>query len=511
MATAARTRVRVKGTDNYLPTYQAKREAAYDGGSTGRRVRNFMPQSGGINRLVLGSLQLQRDRARDLARKVPWIESGIDKIVNNVVGTGIKVMPNYTNDNFKKSASRLYADWTQECDADGITDFDGLQALALRSVVEAGEVFIRIRKRRTTDGLTVPMQLQILEAEYVPIDKTETLRNGRHIKAGIEFDRLGRRIAYHMYREHPGDILTGMSNLSTVRIPANEVLHIYDIKRPGQIRGIPWMTPVVTRVRDLLEYEDAELTRKKTAAMYTAFITKNDEDDYNEGDDEDEEYDDEGVPETQLEAGTVQILEAGEDVAFSTPADVGGNYEVFMKMQLRAIAAGIGVTYEQLTGSLEDVNFSSIRAGLLEFQARAKRIQRFLIFQLCQPVWKEFVKQAVIFSGLIAPGFGSNPKKFLKAKWKPPGFRYVNPVQEVNAIKTQIRSGLITRAEAVAELGGDIEEIDNIQAEDNSRADGLGLVYDSDPRKTTMSGGSNEKDMSSSDDDDTKKPNKAGG
>ncbi|MEH6630172.1 MAG: phage portal protein [Halopseudomonas aestusnigri] len=510
MAGVARTRVRVKGTRDYVETYQAKREAAYDGGATGRRVRNFMPQSGGINRLVLGSLQLQRDRARDLTRKVPWVEKAIETIVSNVVGTGIKVMPSNDNRDFKKSASRLWADWTQESDADGIQDFAGLQGLALRSIVESGEVFIRIRQRRTTDGLSVPMQLQMLEAEYVPIDMTRTLTNGRKIIAGIEFDRRNRRIAYHMYREHPGDMTTGMTSVRTMRIPADQVLHLFEIKRPGQIRGIPWMTPVITRVRDLLEYEDAELMRKKTAAMYTAFITRNDEDDYNDDDDE-EDLDEDDVPETQLEAGTIQMLAAGEDIAFSTPADVGGNYEIFLKMQLRAIAAGIGVTYEQMTGSLEDVNFSSIRAGLLEFQARAKRIQALLIFQLCQPVWKAWTREAVLFSGLKAPGFGANPRPFISAKWKAPGWRYVNPVQEVNAIKTQIRSGLISRADAVAELGGDIEEVDAILSDDNLRADGLGLVLDTDPRKTTMSGGSNEKEPSGNDNDETPKSKKASG
>src|SRR3546814_19484327 len=96
-------------------------------------------------------------------------------------------------------------------------------------MVIGGEAFVRFRLRRKTDGLTVPLQLQVLEGDYVPFDKNEDLGGGAYIEQGIEFDRIGRRVGYWMFRQHPGDPSNrGFQNATPIRVPASEVLHIYD-------------------------------------------------------------------------------------------------------------------------------------------------------------------------------------------------------------------------------------------------------------------------------------------
>jgi lambda family phage portal protein len=125
----------------------------------------------------------------------------------------------------------------------------------------------------------VPLKLQVLESEHLDSSKDGALPNGNIIRSGIEFDKAGKRVAYYLYREHPGEnaLLTNL-NIDSVRIPAKEILHIYKPLRPGQIRGEPWLSNVLLKLHELDQYEDAELVRKTTAAMFAGFVTRLDPD-----------------------------------------------------------------------------------------------------------------------------------------------------------------------------------------------------------------------------------------
>ena len=149
----------------------------------------------------------------------------------------------------------------RRADADGLTDFSGLQALIVRSLVESGEVLVRLRERRVDDGLPVPLQLQVLEGDHLDSAKTEELRDGGFVLQGIEFDRLGRRRAYWLFPTHPGD---GRGALVSHRVPATRVLHLFERLRPGQVRGVPWFAPVMLKLRDLDAYDEAELVRRRS-------------------------------------------------------------------------------------------------------------------------------------------------------------------------------------------------------------------------------------------------------
>ena len=230
---------------------------------------------------------------------------------------------------------------------------------------------------------------------------------GNVVRCGIEFDALGRRVAYHLYRSHPEDgrlvPMSGQGGLETVRVDAREVIHLYRVLRPGQIRGEPWLSRALVKLNELDQYDDAELVRKKTAAMFAGFVTRQSPEDNLMGEGG---PDGDGIALAGLEPGTLQLLEPGEDIKFSEPADVGGSYSEFLRTQFRAVAAALGITYEQLTGDLTGVNYSSIRAGLLEFRRRCEMVQHgVLVHQLCRPVWSAWMKQAVLAGALEAPGF----------------------------------------------------------------------------------------------------------
>ena len=474
----------------------------HEAAGRGRRALAWMPGNPGAVAAMLAISTELRIKSRDLVRRNAWAQAGIEAFVANAVGTGIKPQSLSGDEQFKAEVQALWRDWVEEADAAGQTDFYGLQALACRAMLEGGECLIRLRPRRPEDGLSVPLQLQLLEPEHLPISLNTDLPSGNVVRSGIEFDAMGRRVAYHLYRSHPEDgrlaPMSGQGGMDTVRVDAREVIHLYRVLRPGQIRGEPWLSRALVKLNELDQYDDAELVRKKTAAMFAGFVTRANPEDNLMGEGA---ADDSGIALAGLEPGTLQILEPGEDIKFSDPADVGGSYSEFLRTQFRAVAAALGVTYEQLTGDLTGVNYSSIRAGMLEFRRRCEMVQHgVLVHQMCRPVWAAWMKQAVLAGALDAPGFArggaARRRQYLQVKWIPQGWQWVDPEKEFKAMLMAIRAGLMSRSEAISAFGYDAEDVDREIAADNKRADDLGLIFDSDPRYTSKDGGSAEPNRS---------------
>ncbi|UZR28093.1 phage portal protein [Methylococcus mesophilus] len=456
----------------------------YDGTGGGRRALAWQVGNPGAVAALAYSQDELRAKSRDQVRRNVWAAAGVEAYVANAIGTGIKPQSMAADVTVRSAIQALWAHWGDDADAAGLTDVYGLQALACRALVEGGEALVRLRYRRPEDGLSVGLQLQVLEPEHLPVALNRELPSGNVIRAGIEFDRLGRRVAYHLYRSHPEDgalaPMSGAGGLDTVRVDASEVIHLFRPLRPGQIRGEPWLARALVKLHELDQYDDAELVRKKTAAMFAGFITRLAPEDPLMGEGP---ADAQGVALAGLEPGTLQLLEPGEDVRFSQPADVGASYAEFLRMQFRAVAAAMGITYEMLTGDLTQVNYSSIRAGLLEFRRRCEAIQHgVIVFQLCRPVWRAWMTQAVLEGALELPGFSRRPRDYLAVKWIPQGWQWVDPKKEFDALQTAIRAGLLSRSEAISAFGYDAEDVDREIAADNARADALGLVFDSDPR-----------------------------
>jgi lambda family phage portal protein len=179
-------------------------------------------------------LDVLRNRSRDVARKNPFASNILDTIVANCIGTGIKPQgkvpgrPKIADSATKKKLQTLWLNWTDEADFAGISDFYGLQSTILRAVIEAGECFVKFcankREALCRNNSTVPLQLQVLESERLDSSKDHVLPNGNVVKSGIEFNRSGKRVAYRLFKERPGDACGGPdSNSESVRIPASEI------------------------------------------------------------------------------------------------------------------------------------------------------------------------------------------------------------------------------------------------------------------------------------------------
>ncbi len=437
-----------------------------------RRLRGWQPPLENINALVASGGPRLLARSRELVVTNGYAANACEAWAANLVGDGIKPSSLLEDGALRDRLQRLWLAWTDEADADGLTDFYGLQAMVAREMFVAGECFVRLRPRRPEDGLRVPLQCQLLQSEMLPFDKTETAPNGNVIRCGIEFDRIGRRVAYHFRRRHPGDSTDrGDTIPETVRVPAADVLHIYRPLDAGQIRGLPHVAPAMVRLFLLDQYDDAELDRKKTAAMFAGFITKAAPEEQLMGAVEDA---DDGTGIASLEPGTLQVLLPGEDVTFSSPADVGGGYEAFQYRTLLAISASLGLPYHLVTGDVRQANYSSLRAELVEFRRRFSQLQHGVIaHQLCRPVWERWLDTAVLAGALELPG-----REAARAvHWIPPRWDWVDPLKDIQAQLLAIEAGLMSRRKAVEATGYDIEEIDRENAADAARAAELGLSY----------------------------------
>ena len=453
--------------------------ARLEGAMAKRRLRGWNPPLENINALVAGGGPRLLARSRELVVSTGYAANACEAFAANLVGDGIKPSSLIADPDLRDLVQRLWLAWTDEADADGLTDFYGLQAMIAREMFVAGECFVRLRPRRAEDGLLVPLQLQVLQSELLPFDKTETAPNGNRIRCGVEFDAIGRRVAYHFRRSHPGDVTDqGPGSPGTTRVLAEDVLHIYRPIDAGQIRGLPHIAPAMVRLFLLDQYDDAELDRKKTAAMFAGFITKTAPEDPMMGEGE---VDPEGAALASLEPGTLQVLLPGEDVRFSSPADVGGGYEAFQYRTLLAVSASLGLPYHLVTGDVRQANYSSLRAELVEFRRRIGQLQHgVMAHQLCRPVWQRWIETAVLSGALRSASTG----QLRPVQWIPPRWDWVDPLKDIQAQILAMEAGLTSRRKVVEATGYDIEEVDRENASDMARVSALGLSYRASPGET---------------------------
>lgn len=457
-----------------------KVRSQYDGARRGRRTDGWMGISTDANsELRSGALGRLRDNSRELVRNNSYARRAVDGIATNVIGVGIR--PRFTGetDQATDELRQLGAEHFDSTDIDihGCQTLAGLQEQIMRAVVESGEVIVRRRWRRLSDGYALPFQLEILEPDYLDESKDGDLTNGGRIVQGVEFNAIGRRVAYHLFREHPGSRSTYRYPASR-RVPAEDVAHVYRVDRPGLVRGVPWLAPVMMRLNDLADYEDAALMTKKVQAAYSVFVTS--DEDGRPGPDD---YEDEDDRQEQIRPGMIEYLKGGTDVHFPQPPSTS-DLPDFIKSNLRGTAAGLGVTYEMLTGDLRGVNYSSGRQGELRFQRSiASWQQNMLIPQLCDPVGRWFTAAVLIVKPQIS--------RSVKVDWRAPHREMIDLGVEVKAKRDGIRTGLMTLSDQIRAMGKDPDRHFEELAKDKKRLDELGLFLDCDPRKVSLAGVTN--------------------
>jgi lambda family phage portal protein len=440
----------------------------YEAAAIGRRTSGWMSNTQDANSSAMPAISKIRGLSRDLIRNNGWARSAIREITRNTIGWGIKSKPVGGG----PSLSALWKRWSEstECDADGVSTFAGLQRLALATVATSGSVLVRRRNRLETDGFSVPLQVQILEPDFLDTTHDGVTERGKTIE-GVEFDLLGRRVAYWIFDDHPGS--SSLRSLKSKRIPASEIRHVFMRDRPGQSIGVPWLAAAIVGLEDFDQFEDASLVRQKIAACFAAFVKNIDGSDVSIG----EQDEDDPLVES-LEPGTLSYLKPGQEVQFtSPPATVDTEFSI---RTLRKIAAAIGVTYEGLTGDYSQVNFSSARMARIAHWGNVHEWRwDMMIPQFCDPVWSWFC-EAAVFSG--------RAESIVPAEWTPPPMPMIEPDREGLAINRLVRSGAMTFSEMIREQGNDPESHLKEYASDLKRLDELGIQLDSDVRKVSQAG-----------------------
>ncbi len=446
----------------------------YEAAQPGRRTENWRRTSGDADFLLRFAARELRVHARDLARNNGWARRGVKVIANNAVGWGIKPKATGSDAGVNTRAMELWNAWagSTECESDNRMTFAGIQHLAMRSLVTDGEVMIRRRIRRAKDELTIPLQLQVLEADYLDTGKSDiTSLAGGPVIQGIEFDKIGARAAYWLFQQHPG---SGRNYTASVRIPASEIIHLYDVDRPGQSRGVSWLATAIINLKDLDEYDDAELMKQKIAALFAAFISDT------EGAGAPQIGDQESTdPKIEtMEPGTVIPLPPGQTVTMANPPTLTS--DSLATRTLRRVAAGLGVTFEDLTGDYSMVNFSSARMARISHWGNVHQWQQNLLIPiLCARVWAWAMEAAVLASEIPeAP----------PSSWTCPPIPLLDPEKEALGITRMIRSGIQTLSGAIREQGEDPEAHLAEYAADMKKLDELKIVLDSDVRAVSQAG-----------------------
>ena len=266
-----RSRVALELTTGYLERHAQR--FRYEGATAGRRAHGWYAASTDANVELMGSLIWLRNRSRDLIRNNPYAARAVEELAGNVVGTGIVPKAKTGNTAIDKIIDAEWPFFADGCDTPQRLDFYGMQTLTVRTMAESGEAIVRFRPRPADAGLRIPLQLQMLEADFLDQARTMGLVNG-HVMEGVQFDEMGRRVAYWLFSYHPGGvlILNPRGGIVSQPVPADQIMHVYRVLRPGQVRGVPWLAPVMMALRDLDDYCDAERVRKKVEACVTAFV-----------------------------------------------------------------------------------------------------------------------------------------------------------------------------------------------------------------------------------------------
>lgn len=475
----------------------------YQGAQGGRLTLDWIASILSADQEIKGNLRLLRARARELSRNNPVAKSYIKLLVANVLGEkGIGYKPQVRNNDkslnsaFNTKIETAWCEWAKKgnCTADGKLSLRAVQNLVLKTVATDGEIFIR--RIRGFDGNKFRYALQLIDPDQVDHLYSRAASKGdNEVRMGVEVDQWSRPVAYYVNRQHPSDL---GGSLLRERIPADQILHIYDPERVQQTRGITWFHPCMLELRMLGGYVEAELVAARTGAAKMGFLKYTDASAFEEPNADAASG---GRYRIEAQPGVIETLPPGMDF---TPWNVdhpNGGFPTFVKALLRFISSSLGVSYNALASDLEGVNYSSMRSGLLIERDQWKMLQSMMKEQFMQPIFEDWLSLALLSGSLVLDS--RDPNRFLEGKWEARGWMWVDPLKDVQATILGIGAGLTSRDAAISDQGGDVEEVLEQLAEEKKIAEGLDLdinvgakppVVDKGPKDTVDDGSESEGD-----------------
>lgn len=467
----------------------------YHGGRMDRAaLRNWRPGAGSANADTTFDRTDLRARSRDLARNNPTACAAINANVTSVIGTGLSMRPRIdaktlgiTDEEAEAYEDQIEREWklwaeSQNCDAARTLDFYGLQEQAFRAMLESGDAFAvlpSIKRKQTPYTLSV----QLIEADRISNPSWGADSASR--VGGVEFDTYGAPKQYHISDKHPGDInRAGMKWSAYPAFGANtgrrNVLHLFEQLRPGQARGVPFLSPVIEPLRQLGTYTDSELQAAVISGAFAVFI-KMDPDAFTSvfSDAAQDTIINQGMKwDGDITGGKAVNLLPGEEVSSANPGRPNAQFDPFVAAIFKQIGMALELPLEVLTMSFAS-SYSAARAALLIAWRVFYKRRTFMATRFCQPVYEEFLAEAVAMGRLPLFGFFADPlmhKAWCSAEWAGDGPGSIDPQKEVGAAKERVHLGISTLdAESIRYDGIDWETKHRQQVKEyeTRRKDGL--------------------------------------
>lgn len=459
------------GLDRLRARTQLAMSGGYNGGQRSRRpTKRWRPLDRSADADTLGDLPDLRGRARELARNAPIATGALATVVTNVIGEGLQLQASIDAealglseaqaDSYEREHEREWRVFCRSADFTRVQDFARLQALAFRAALESGDA-VAVRRFRKDRGDVYGTKIQLLEADR--LSNPGRTADSDTIAGGVETDRDGVALAYHISDRHPGGLR--VAGMKWERIPARApdgrpvVLHLFDRTRPELTRGVPYLAPVIEHLKQIADYSDAEVTAAVVSAMFTLVIeTTADESEQPVIGETDSALDDNEV---KLGNGAVVALRPGEKANPVSPARPNANFDPFMQAFLRQVGVALELPFELLVKHFT-ASYSASRAALEMAWQFFRRQRAWFAAGFCQQIYGWFLEEAVASGRLARPGFFADPairEAWCGAQWIGPSRASLNPKQEAEADEVDVRLGVKTREQICIErTGGEIEK-----------------------------------------------------
>lgn len=430
-----------------------------------RSLANWKTQSSSADGAVLPDLPQLRERSRDLVRDAPLAGGAINTVVTRVVGTGLALQPRPSrellglNDDQAERWQRLVlAEWqawaeTTACDATRMTDFYGLQGLALRSALESGDVFALLPDIETPRS---PYELAVQLVEGDRICNPQHLRDTPTLAGGVRKDTHGAAVGYYILQAHPGDSYRLSRQWDFVPVfgaasGRRNALHVMERRRPDQSRGLPYLTPVIEAMKQLARYTEAEIDAAVISSFFTVFfegatgegpdvLTSAATGEAPAGNDAKQAWD------GTLSSGLMVDLDPGVKPHFANPTRPNTAFDPFVMAVLRQIGIALELPFEVLVKHFQS-SYSAARAALLDAWNFFRVRRAWMAAQFCQPVYEEWLTEAVARGRIHAPGFFADPLvrfAWCRAEWVGDGPGSIDPLKEANAVEKRLALNLTT-------------------------------------------------------------------
>lgn len=445
----------------------------YGASKSKKGLIGWISSGGSSKEDIEDNIKTLRERSRDLYMGVPIAVGAVKTCRTNVVGSGLRLKSqiDYKAAGITSQQAReleekienefaLWADSTT-CDLERLDNFYELQQLTFINWLISGDVFVMLP---TTQRPNMPYDLRIrlIEADRVSTPMAE--KQNKLIIEGVEKNKQGEVIAYHISNHHPLAKYAG--NKEWVRVEAYgaetgraNILHIMNRERIEQRRGVPFLSPVIESLKQLGRYTDAELIAAVVSGMFTVFIEKegvSSEAPFGEMIEDGLQVDKDDFGSIELAPGAIVDLQEGEKANVVNPGRPNAAFDGFVTAVTRQIGAALEIPYELLIKNF-NASYSASRAALLEAWKMFRMYREWLAADFCQPIYEEFLAEAVAKGRIPADGFFTDPvirKAYSRAEWNGPAQGLLNPVQEVAAAEKRVANGFSTRTKEAKEMNG---------------------------------------------------------